>query len=108
MPGFLLHQGAQVACTHQGQAMPTAFSARVSLSGQPATSLAHSYIVAGCPFTTESPKPCATVQWTTPAVRVFVEGSPALLSTSSGVTIGPLGVQGTPIVMSTQTRVSGQ
>jgi hypothetical protein len=72
--------------------------------------MAHTYTVSGCPFTTPdgTPKPCATVQWTTPATRVRIEGQPALLSTSQGITIGPLGVQGTPMVVAQQARVTGK
>ncbi len=107
---FLLHQGAQVMCTHGGQANPTMTSLRVKFGGQGATTLAHTYTIAGCPFTTPepAPKPCTTVQWTTPATRVLIESQPALLSTSSGTTIGPLGTQGTPQVVMQQTRVRGQ
>jgi hypothetical protein len=107
---FLLHQGATVLCTHGGQANPTTASLRVKLGGQPATTLSHAYTIAGCPFATPepAPKPCASVQWTTPATRVRVEGQPALLSTSQGITIGPLGTQGTPMAVQQQTRVRGQ
>lgn len=107
---FLLHQGAQVLCSHSGQATPTVTSLRVTLGGQGATTLAHTYTIAACPFTTPdgTPKPCTTVQWTTPASRVRIEGQPALLSTSQGVTIGPLGTQGTPMAVMQQVRVRGQ
>lgn len=107
---FLLHQGATVLCTHGGQATPTTASLRVKLGGQPATTLAHTYTIAGCPFATPepAPKPCTTVQWTTPATRVRIEGQPALLSTSQGITIGPLGTQGTPTAVAQQVRVKGQ
>ena len=106
----LLHQGAQVMCSHGGQATPAMTSLRVTLGGQGSTTLAHTYTVAGCPFTTPEgvPKPCITVQWTAPATRVRIEGQPALLSSSSGVTIGPLGTQGSPNVVMQQVRVSGQ
>jgi len=107
--GFLLHQGATVLCTHGGQAMPAAASGRVTLSGQPATTLAHGYTIAGCPFTTPepAPKPCAQVQWTSAASRVFIDGAPALTSDSQGITIGPLGTQGTPQPVAQQVRVRG-
>lgn len=106
---FLLHQGAQVLCTHGGQANPTVASTRVTLSSQPATTLPNTYMIAGCPFTTpDGPKPCTQVQWTTPATRVRIEGNPALLSTSQGITIGPLGTQGTPMAVMQQSRVRGQ
>lgn len=107
---FLLHQGAQVMCSHGGQANPTTTSVRVQLGGQGATTLAHVYTISACPFSTpeSGPKPCTTLQWTTPAVRVRIEGTPALLASSQGISIGPLGTQGTPMVSAQQTRVRGQ
>lgn len=35
MPGFLLHLGATVLCSHAGQATPVAPNPRVLVSGQP-------------------------------------------------------------------------
>ncbi len=35
MPGFLVHVGAQVLCSHAGQATPTVPNPRVTVSGQP-------------------------------------------------------------------------
>ncbi len=107
---FLLHQGATVMCTHAGQATPGSASTRVKVASQPVVSMSHTFTVSGCAFTTPDgvPKPCASVQWSTPAMRVKVEGAPALLSTSQGITIGPLGTQGTPMVIVQQTRVRGQ
>lgn len=110
MMGFLLHMGATVICTHGGQAQPAGASTRVLLSGQPAVTLTHAQTIAGCPFTTPepAPKPCTSVQWTMTARRVLIEGAPAILSDSSGLTIGPMGPQGSPSAVSFQTRVSGQ
>jgi len=106
----LLHMGATVLCTHGGSATPTGVSARVRLDGQPAVNLGHSWVIAGCPFATPepAPKPCTTLQFTTPATRVRIEGTPAVLSTASGITIGPMGTQGTPQVVTQQLRVTGQ
>ncbi|MEM8957347.1 MAG: hypothetical protein AAGC86_05970 [Pseudomonadota bacterium] len=106
---FLLHLGATVICTHGGQCLPNSASTRVRLGGQPAVTAAHTHTVAGCPLTTpDGPKPCASVTWTAPATRVRIEGAPALLSTSAGITIGPLGTQGAPQAMGQQARVTGQ
>ena len=35
MPGFLIHVGASVLCSHGGQAKATAPNPRVTVSGQP-------------------------------------------------------------------------
>ena len=106
---YLLHLGATVMCPHGGQAQPGSSAARVKLSGQPAVTVAHVMTVTGCPFTTGSnPMPCTQLQWTSPATRVRIEGSPALLSSSSGIAIGPSGPQGSPQVVMQQARVRGQ
>jgi hypothetical protein len=107
--GFLLHVGATVICTHGGQASPAGGYARVRLSGQPAVTLQQSYSIAGCPFATPepAPKPCASVQWQKVALRVRMGGAPAILSDSSGITIGPMGTQGTPSAVAQQIRVKG-
>ncbi|WP_323715533.1 hypothetical protein [Paracoccus aminovorans] len=104
----LLHMGATVMCPHGGQAQPGGSSARVKLGGQPAVTVAHSMTIAGCPFTTSTPQPCTQVQWTTPATRVTIEGSPALLSSSGGICIGAAGPAGPPQVVASQVRVTGQ
>lgn len=108
----LVDMSATMSCTHQGQIIPTgsAPSARVSLGGQPALKgTAPVYTIAACSFSTAAgPNPCTTAQWTVNATRVLIEGMPALLSSSTGITIGPLGVQGTPSVMVSQVRVTGQ
>lgn len=105
----LLHLGATILCPHGGQAMPGGSSARVSFSGQPAISVAHMLSVAGCPFSTpDGPKPCTQVQWIVPAARVTIEGSPAILSSSTGLCIGAAGPAGPPQVVAQQPRVRGQ
>lgn len=86
MPGNLVHVGATITCPHGGMAMPQAPGARVMVGGQVVTTLADVYTVAGCPFTVSGkPQPCLTVHWTAPSGRVRVNGSPALVSASTGI-----------------------
>ena len=105
MPGYLLHLGATVMCAHGGQAQPTVTNPRVTVSGQPITTLPAPYIVAGCPFNVSgSPVPCVTGQWTTAATRVTSNGMPVLLLDSQATCIP----NGTPLIISTtQVRVTG-
>jgi len=105
MPGFLLHLGATVMCAHGGQAQPTVTSPRVTVSGQPITTLPAPYAVAGCPFNVSgSPVPCVTGQWTTSATRVTSNGMPVLLLDSQATCVP----NGTPLIISTtQLRVVG-
>ena len=102
MPAPALHVGAVVLCSHAGTATPTAPSARVLLSGQPAVTLASPYVIAGCALTGTSAPPCATGQWLTGAVRVLAGGVPLAIMTGSSTCIPT----GTPMVpVSAQPRV---
>lgn len=105
MPGFLLHVGATVMCSHGGQATPTAPNTRVLVSGQPTAVMTTQYLIAGCPFNVSgSPVPCVSGQWVKAATRVFSNGQPVVLMDSRSV----CAPNGTPLqVVQAQTRVSG-
>jgi uncharacterized Zn-binding protein involved in type VI secretion len=105
MPGYLLHSGASVICAHAGTASPTSVIPRVKVAGQPITTMAAPYSVAGCPFNVSgAPSPCVTGQWVTGATRVSSGGSPVLLQDSQAV----CAPNGTPLtVTSVQLRVKG-
>lgn len=105
MPGFLLHVGATVMCTHGGQAQPTLPNPRVLVGGQPIVTQPTPYVVAACPFVPPGGNgPCVTAQWVVGATRVFASGAPVLLQTSQAV----CAPTGTPLnIILTQTRVTG-
>ena len=105
MPGFLLHVGATVMCSHGGQAQPTAPNPRVLVSGQPIVTQAAPYVVAGCAFVPPGGNgPCVIAQWVVGATRVFADGQPVLVQTSQAI----CAPTGTPLViLVTQTRVTG-
>ncbi len=105
MPGFILHVGATVICSHGGQAMPTAPDPRVKVSSQPVTTQSAPYTVAGCPFNISgSPVPCVIALWVTGAIRVKAGGMPLLLQDSQAITI----LNFVPVnVLMTQPRVKG-
>lgn len=105
MPGFLVHVGAQVICSHGGQAQPTAPNPRVMVSGQPTVSIAAPYVVAGCPFPTPPTAngPCVTAQWLTGSTRVLSNGLPLVVLSSQSV----CAPTGTPLlILLTQPRVT--
>lgn len=103
MPGPILHMGAVVTCAHGGQAMPTAPSENVLVSGMPVATIAAPYAVAGCPFITPTGNgPCVTGQWIVGATQVFAQGQPVVIM--SGVSICT--PTGTPLLpLSAQTQV---
>jgi hypothetical protein len=106
MPGFLLHLGATVMCSHGGQAQPTVVSPRVMVSGQPVVTLSAPYVVAGCAFPPPPAAngPCVTAQFVMGATRVLADGLPVLLMDSQAICVPT----GTPLIVAvTQPRVSG-
>ena len=106
MPGFLLHFGATVLCSHGGQAIPTAVNPRVLVSGQPTVTLASPYVVAGCalPPPPGANGPCVTAQFVSSATRVLSNGQPLLLLDSQAI----CAPTGTPLIIAvTQVRVMG-
>lgn len=106
MPGPLLHVGATVLCSHGGQATPTAPNPRVSVSGQPVTTLGAPYMVAGCalPPPPAANGPCVTGQFIVGTTRVLATGQPILMLTSPSV-CAPTGTPLMPVM--SQTRVMG-
>jgi hypothetical protein len=105
MPGFLVHVGAQVLCSHAGQATPTVPNPRVLVSGQPTVLITASYIVAGCalPPPPGANGPCVTAQCLTGTVRVTSNGQPLVVQSSTSI----CAPTGTPlIIVATQPRVS--
>lgn len=105
MPGFLVHVGAQVMCSHAGQAQPSVPNPRVSVSGQPTVLLSSPYLIAGCalPPPPAANGPCVTGQWLSGTTRVTSNGQPLVVSAGSSI----CAPSGTPMIVAvTQTRVT--
>lgn len=106
MPGFLLHVGATVMCTHGGYAQPAAPNPRVRVSGQPVVTQTTAHVITGCtlPPPPAANGPCVTAQWVSAALRVKANGVPVLLQDSQSLCTP----SGTPLVTSVvQPRVRG-
>jgi len=106
MPGFLLHFGATVLCSHGGQAQPTVPNPRVLVSGQPTVTLPGPWVVAGCalPPPPAANGPCVTAQFVSSAVRLLSNGQPLLLLDSQAICVPT----GTPLmIVMTQVRATG-
>ena len=105
MPGFIVHVGATVLCSHGGQATPTVPFPRVTVSGQPVVTIAGPCVVAGCsmPPPTAGNGPCVTGQWLVGTTRVLAGGQPLVVQSSSSV----CAPTGTPMIIAvTQVRAS--
>ena len=87
--------GATVLCAHGGQAIPSAPSPRVTVTGMPIATIAAPYVVAGCAFVPPAGNgPCVTAQWVVGAVRVTSMGQPVVIMTGIAVCVPT----GTPLV----------
>ena len=105
MPGFLVHVGAQILCSHAGQATPTVPNPRVTVSGQPTVLMTSPYAIAGCtlPPPTAANGPCVTAQWVSGTTRVTSSGQPLLVQSSQAI----CAPTGTPLlIVVTQLRAS--
>jgi hypothetical protein len=105
MPGFLLHVGATVLCSHAGQAQPLVPNTRVTVTGQPTVTISSPYVIAGCtlPPPLAANGPCVTAQFVTAATRVTSNGQPLLLFDSQAI----CAPTGTPLIITvTQTRAT--
>jgi hypothetical protein len=105
MPGFLVHVGATVLCSHAGQATPTVPNPRVTVSGQPTVLITAPYLVAGCTFPPPPTAngPCVSAQWTSGTTRVTSNGQPLVVQSSQAI----CAPTGTPVlILVTQTRAS--
>lgn len=105
MPGFLIHVGASVMCSHGGQAQPSTPNPRVALGGQPSVTMPGPWLVAGCalPPPTAANGPCVSAQFVTAATRVTSNGQPLLLVDSQAI----CAPTGTPLLIAaSQTRVT--
>lgn len=105
MPGFLVQVGAQVLCSHGGQATPTVPNPRVMLSGTPSVLITSPCVIAGCAFPPPPTAngPCVTGQWLSGTTRVLSLGQPLVVQSSQSV----CAPTGTPmLIVATQPRVS--
>jgi uncharacterized Zn-binding protein involved in type VI secretion len=106
MPGYALQVGASLNCSHGGTVQVATTNSRVLVNKQPVLTVGDTWSVVGCPLNVAgAPSPCATLVWISPSVRVKVNGQPVVSSGSTGLSMGPV-PQGSPIVISQQTRVS--
>jgi len=105
MPGFLIHVGATVLCSHAGQAQATVPNPRVTVSGQPTVAMSAPWVVAGCAFPPPPAGngPCVSAQFVTGSTRVTSNGQPLLCFDSQAI----CAPTGTPLlIVASQMRVT--
>ncbi len=107
MPGYILHVGAVVMCSHGGMAQPTVPNPRVKVMGQPTVLQPMPYLIAGCtvPPPPVANGPCVTANWIMGALRVKSNGMPLLLADSQAICTPT----GTPLTIAmTQVRAKAE
>ncbi|GAC1499088.1 MAG: hypothetical protein NVS1B2_22600 [Vulcanimicrobiaceae bacterium] len=103
MPGYIVHQGATVLCSHAGLATPTALSPAVTVMGMPVVLQTGPYAVAGCTLAAIPSPPCVTGTFVVGSTAVTSYGQPVIVSLGTSIcapTLTPL------LVLATQTLVS--
>lgn len=105
----ILQFGCTIQCPHGGMASVITGNAATKTGGVFALLATDTFVIAGCPFVIGGvPHPCVTVQWTAPAQRVTVHGTPVLLESSIGICqAADQAPQGTAIVTGVQSQVQG-
>ena len=101
MASPILNGGTQLSCPHGSVATSIAPFDRAKVAGAAVLTMETVFNVSGCPLPDENA--CRTARFTTGAARVFSEGTPVLLQTSSSI-CEPSGQS--VLVIATQPRVS--
>jgi hypothetical protein len=107
MAGFVITSATVAMCPHGGQVTFVPSQTNLLVDSAPAILASDTASIAGCPFVIgTTPSPCLTIQWTLPATRAGVHGTPVLLSTSIGLCMSPAAApQGAVVFSSVQARV---
>jgi hypothetical protein len=111
MGAAILDSGCTIQCPHGGQATVAPGNAQFKAGGNFALLATDVMTIAGCSFTVPpgSPMPCLTIQWSSPATKVTVNGVPVLLETSQGLCLNATSApQGTALVSGVQSKVDGE
>lgn len=101
MGSFVLTRRSVIICPHGGIVthVPTSFR-NYTVNGEMVLLLTDQYVISGCPF---HQGPCVSLVWTAPSATLHVNGVPALVHTSVGITQGMS--PGPVVITSFQTMV---
>jgi hypothetical protein len=106
MAAFVLTEASTIQCTHGGTATVTSSNSSVKADGSAILVEDDKHQVAGCSFMKgNTPSPCTTIEWSSPATKVKINNKAVLLQTSTGQCKASGATQGTAIIANTQTKV---
>lgn len=101
MPLPVLTLLTQGQCVHGGKATFIAKSTKVLIDGGPALLLGDQVLVAGCAFNVSGkPQPCVKGLNVMPAVKLVIEGKPAILQGPADLTQSAEQIPGGPLIYS--------
>jgi hypothetical protein len=107
---FLLTTSDMMMCPHGGTVSISSSNTKAN-AGAAIVRPGDIFTVAGCSFIIPPSiqSPCVMVDWQIPANNVMADSAPALTNSSIGMCkAATQAVQGTVIIQSTQTKVSGK
>ena len=108
--GRLLNTSSQMMCPHGGTVSAVSSNTRAKADGSFILRASDTFTIAGCVLNVAgAPHPCVQVQWVQPTLQNKAAGDAALAEESVGLCkAGDQAVQGTVLVVFTQTRASGR
>lgn len=108
--GALLTTATTMQCPHGGSVRAMSTNTKAKAAGSYLLRSTDTFPIAACPLNIASaPHPCVRVQWVQTALKSKAIANPTLTTDSVGLCLAADGaVQGTVLVLSTQTQVSGR
>ena len=105
----LLNSSSVMMCQHGGTVQAVSTNSRVSVGGSPVLRASDTFTITGCVLNISgAPHPCVRVEWPQPNQNSTVMSDFTLSEESLGLCVaGDQAVQGTVLIVSTQTSVTG-
>jgi uncharacterized Zn-binding protein involved in type VI secretion len=105
----LLNSSSVMMCQHGGTVQAVTSGSRVSVGGSPVLRATDTFTISGCVFNISGdPHPCVRVEWPQPNQNSTAMSDFTLSEESLGFCVaGDQAVQGTVVIVSTQTSVTG-
>jgi uncharacterized Zn-binding protein involved in type VI secretion len=105
----LLNTATTMMCPHGGTVSVVTSNTKTKAGGSYVLRSSDTFTIAGCPLNVASqPHPCVQVRWVQTALKSKVASDSTLTDSSVGLCVaGDQAVQGTVLIQSTQSQVSG-
>lgn len=106
----LLNTASTMMCPHGGTVSVITSNTKTKAGGSYVLRSSDTFTIAGCPFlnVAGAPHPCVQVRWVQTALKSKVASDPTLTASSVGLCVAAdQAVQGTVLIQSTQSQVSG-